>query len=66
MKVPSYFALGSFDRQVLEAAALLFPLAIITTLAGVWLVRRLDTARFYTLIYLLMVALGLRLIVQGI
>ncbi len=66
MKVPSYFALGSFDRQVLEAAALLFPLAIITTLAGVWLVRRLDTAKFYTLIYLLMVALGLRLIVQGI
>ena len=66
MKVPSYFALGSFDRQVLEAAALLFPLAIITTLAGVWLVRRLDTAKFYTLIYLLMVALGLRLIVQGV
>lgn len=66
MKVPSYLALGSFDRQVLEAAALLLPLAIVTTLAGVWLVRRLDTARFYTLIYLLMVALGLRLIVQGV
>ncbi len=66
MKVPSYLALGSFDRQVLEAAVLLLPLAIVTTLAGVWLVRRLDTARFYTLIYLLMVALGLRLIVQGV
>lgn len=66
MKVPSYLALGSFDRQVLEAASLLLPLAIVTTLAGVWLVRRLDAARFYTLIYLLMVALGLRLIVQGL
>ena len=66
MKVPSYVLLGSFDRQVLEAAALLAPLAIIATMAGVWLVRRMDTARFYTLIYLLMVALGLRLIFQGL
>ena len=66
MKVPSYFLLGSFDRPVLEAAALLVPVAILTTLAGVWLIRRMDSARFYTLIYLLMVALGLRLILQGI
>lgn len=65
MKVPSYLALGSFNRSVLEAAALLIPLAILSTLAGVWLVRRLDTARFYTVIYLLMVGLGLRLIWQG-
>ena len=62
-----------FDRTAdgelalsLEAAALLVPLAIVATLAGVWLIRRLDSARFYTLIYLLMIALGLRLIWQGI
>lgn len=66
MKVPSYLALGSFDRAVLEAAVLLMPLAILSTFVGVWLIRRLDSARFYTLIYLLMVALGLRLIVQGL
>lgn len=66
MKVPSYLLLGSFDRAVLEAAALLIPLAIAATLGGVWLIRRLDAARFYTLIYLLMIALGLRLIVQGL
>lgn len=65
MKVPSYLMLGSFDRPVLEASALLLPLAILSTLAGVWLIRRLDSARFYTLIYLLMVMLGLRLIWQG-
>ena len=65
MKVPSYLLLGSFDRSVLEAAVLLMPLAIVATLAGVWLIRRLDSARFYTLIYLLMIALGLRLIWQG-
>ncbi|WP_309622033.1 hypothetical protein [Novosphingobium sp.] len=31
------------------------------TLAGVWLVRRMDTARFYTLVNLLMIARGARL-----
>jgi uncharacterized protein len=66
MKVPSYVLLGSLGREVLMAAALLAPLAIATTMAGVWLVRRLDTGRFYTLIYLLMIGLGARLIWQGI
>jgi uncharacterized membrane protein YfcA len=66
MKVPSYMALGSFNRQVLTAAAMLMPLAILSTFAGVWLVRRLDSARIYTLVYLLMVALGARLVWQGL
>ena len=66
MKVPSYLLLGSFDREVLSAAALLMPLAIGSTFAGVWLIRRIDSARFYTLIYLLMVALGFRLVWQGL
>jgi len=66
MKVPSYMALGAFNREVLTAAALLMPLAILSTFAGVWLVRRLDSQRFYTLVYLLMIALGVRLVWQGL
>jgi uncharacterized membrane protein YfcA len=66
MKVPSYLALGSFNAGVLEAAALLIPLAIAATLAGVWVVRRMDSARFYTLVYLLMIALGGRLAWQAL
>lgn len=66
MKVPSYLALGSFNRALLEAAGLLIPLAIAATFAGVWLVRRMDNARFYTLVYLLMIALGLRLTWQAL
>ena len=65
MKVPSYLLLGSMNREELVAAALLMPLAIGSTWAGVWLVRRIDGARFYTLIYLLMVLLGLRLVWEG-
>ena len=66
LKVPSYVLLGSFDREILTAAALLVPLAIASTWAGVWLVRRIDTARFYAVIYVLMVALGLRLVWQAL
>lgn len=66
LKVPSYVLLGSFNREVLTAAALLVPLAIASTWAGVWLVRRIETARFYTVVYVLMVALGLRLVWQAL
>lgn len=66
MKVPSYLFLGSMNREELIAAGLLMPLAIASTWAGVWLIRRIDGVRFYTLIYALMVALGLRLVWQGL
>lgn len=66
LKVPSYILLGSFTQQVLAAAAALIPLAIASTFAGIWLIRRMDAGRFYTLVYLLMVALGARLIWQGL
>ena len=66
MKVPSYLLLGSMGREEFVAAGLLMPLAIGSTWAGVWLVRRIDSAKFYTLIYALMVLLGLRLVWQGL
>lgn len=62
IKVPSYMALGAFNRDVLVSAALLVPLAIGTTLVSVRVIRVLHPQRFYTLIYLLMVLLGARLI----
>jgi uncharacterized membrane protein YfcA len=64
MKVPSYLLLGSLSREVLTAAAL--PLAVAATWAGVWLVRRIDSTRLYSLVYALMVARGLRLVWQGL
>ncbi len=61
-KVPAFVALGEFDREGLTTALILMPLAIVSTLAGVWLVKRLRPERFYTLIYILMIALGVRLV----
>jgi uncharacterized membrane protein YfcA len=66
MKVPAYAALGQFTRANLTATALLVPLALLATFAGVTLVRRIDPARFYVLIYILMVLLGLKLMYSAI
>jgi uncharacterized membrane protein YfcA len=65
MKAPGYFALGQFSKENLSAAASLFPLAIFSTFAGVWLVRRVDAERFYTLVYALTFLIGVRLVWDG-
>jgi uncharacterized membrane protein YfcA len=51
---------------VLVAAALLMPLAIVSTLLTVRWLKRIDGARFYVLIYLLMVLLGAKLVWDGL
>ena len=61
MKIPAFAALDQFTLENLAVTAVLLPVAILSTLAGVWLVRRIDAARFYRLIYLLMILVGLRL-----
>ncbi len=66
LKVPSYLALGTLNRETLTAAALLVPLAIVSTLVSVRIIRRMDAARFYTVIYWLMVLLGAKLVWDGI
>lgn len=65
IKVPAYIALGQFSHAHLMASLALMPLALASTLAGVWLVRRVDADRFYTLIYWLMLAIGLKLMWDG-
>jgi uncharacterized membrane protein YfcA len=66
IKVPAYFALGQFSSANLSASLILLPLAIISSLAGVWLVRRVPPERFYTIVYLLMIAAGTKLLFDGL
>lgn len=66
IKVPAYFALGQFTRPNLIAAAALLPVAIASTMAGVWLVRRVAPERFYTAIYALMILVGCKLAFDAI
>lgn len=62
VKVPAYVALGQFTRENLATSAVLAPVAIASTLAGVWLVRRVKAERFYTIIYVLMILVGAQLL----
>ncbi|KHL24974.1 membrane protein [Croceibacterium mercuriale] len=62
IKVPAYVALGQFTPGNLLTSAALFPLAIVATFAGVWLVRRVSAERFYTAIHWLMVLVGVALV----
>lgn len=66
IKVPAYFALGQFTRENLTAAAVLLPMAVASTFAGVWLVRKVDPQRFTEIIYLLLLATGAKLLWDGL
>lgn len=65
MKVGPYFALGQFSRDNLAASVTLVPVAIVSTVAGVWLVRRVSAERFYMLVLGLTFIVGVKLIWDG-
>lgn len=61
LKIPPYFLLGQFTRDNLFVSAWLMPIAVLSTFAGVWLVRRVPPARFYGAILALTFLIGLKL-----
>jgi uncharacterized membrane protein YfcA len=65
IKVVPYVALGQFSPENLGTSTLLFPVAIVSTFAGIWLVHKVDANRFYGIIYTLTFLLGLKLIWDG-
>jgi uncharacterized membrane protein YfcA len=66
VKLVPYFFLGQFDTQNLETSAALLPAAIVSTLVGVWLVKRIDREFFYKLVYVLIFFVGLYLLADAI
>ena len=66
VKVAPFFMLGQFSPENLATSLALFPLAIAATIAGIWLIRRIDSLRFYTLIYILLLGVGGKLIHDGL
>ncbi|TFI57313.1 sulfite exporter TauE/SafE family protein [Sphingomonas parva] len=65
VKVPAYVALGEFTRDNAIATAVLLPVAVLASLAGVKLVRRVAMERFYTIVYVLMIVAGVKLLLDG-
>jgi uncharacterized membrane protein YfcA len=66
IKVPAYVALGQFTAENATTTLVLLPFALIGSLAGVTLVRRIAMERFYTIIYALMVVAGAKLLWDGL
>jgi hypothetical protein len=62
LKVPPYFLLGQFSADNLRVSAMLLPLAVASTLAGVWLVRRISHEKFYGAIIAVTLVIGLKLV----
>ena len=58
IKVPPYFLLGQFSRDNLAVSAGLIRIAVLSTFAGVWLVRRVSADRFYAVILIITFAIG--------
>ena len=47
VKLIPYFALGQFDATNLSLSAVMFPLAVLSTMAGAWIVTRMKAEVFY-------------------
>lgn len=65
MKVPAYVALGQFTRANMATSVVLFPLAVISTIIGARIIRRIEGERVYLMFYILLVVVGLKLTWDG-
>ncbi len=66
IKVPAYLALGQLTAAHAIATAVLLPVAVLASLAGVKLVRRVSMERFYAIVYVLMIVAGGKLLLDGL
>jgi uncharacterized protein len=65
MKVIPYAMLGQFSAENLMTSAVLAPVTIGATYAGVKLVRRIDEGMFYRILTISVLVVGLKLIYDG-
>ena len=66
IKVLPFFLLGQFSAENLLTSAVLFPLAIVTNLFGIWLIRVMPNVLFYRVTYVLVFLISLELIRGGL
>lgn len=66
VKVVPYLALGQFSSENLLTALVLLPLAPLSTLAGVWIVKKISMQAFYGITYTTVFLVGLKLVWDGL
>ena len=66
IKLIPFFALGQFDTTNLQSSLVLMPIAVVATLCGVWIVKRMSAKVFFPFMYTLMFLTGVKLIYDGL
>ena len=66
MKLVPFFFLGTLSVNNLELSAILVPVGLMGVALGVYLVRRISANAFYTIAYILILLLGLKILYDGI
>ena len=59
-------ALGQFTVANAAATLVLLPIAVLSSFAGVKLVRKVPVERFYVIVYWLMIVAGAKLLLDGL
>lgn len=66
IKLPAFILLDQFNHDSLINSLVMMPLAVLSTWAGVILVRRVSPDGFYRYIYLLLLLVGVKLVWDGV
>jgi uncharacterized protein len=66
VKLLPYWQLGQLDLTNLKVSALLMPIAVAGTFAGVWLVRVIPERSYFLLVHVALFALSIKLVVDVI
>lgn len=66
VKLIPYFALGQFDATNLSLSAVMFPLAILSTMAGAWIVARMRAEVFYPYMIGMLLLVSAKLTYDGL
>lgn len=66
VKLWPYLQLGLITRETLIGSVALMPVAVAGNVFGIWLVKRINVATFYPLIYAMLLLVGFKLTYDGL
>ena len=65
LKIIPFMMLGEMTRSTVTTSIILFPISLVFTFLGIWIVRKLPTKIFYEIIYILLFLVSIKLIYDG-
>jgi len=65
LKIVPFMMLGQMNKSTLTTSAILFPISLVFTFIGIWVVKKLPAKIFYEIIYILLFLVSIKLIYDG-